>query len=404
MKLNNYPFALSIIFLSLFIMIPLAAKNTFAGKETLSILYFDNITKDKEYDWLSKGIADMLITEIAQMGAVNVVERSSLKKIMEELSLSQSDMVDEKKALRIGKLASASKLVYGSYIIQEKSVVINGKITETESGVIISTFSVSGPVDSVLSLQHGLAIKAKEGLGIKESAPAGAAPEYSFEAVKNYYQGLDLLDKGAVEDARKKFEEASRIDPYYLKPYQGIEESYKFLKNFTKMRQQREIADLYDKINKIQARLKEKPWRTFADIAMDPRYNDLRTNEKAKFDKEFYAYYQGDSPAVLTWNLQNNLRDLADLYEEYFEDTARAVKLYKEVISITDRSRKIFARDPFFPEVLYAAVLANSNLENWQELKQRCEELMTDFPEYRMMWAVEDFYKRSLEKISGKEE
>jgi TolB-like protein len=389
---------------SLFLFNQLSAINLSPEKETLSILYFDNIAKDKDFDWLSKGIADMLITEIAQSGTVNVVERNSLKKIMEELSLSQSDLVDEKKALQIGKLASASKLIYGSFIVQGKSVVINGKLTETESGVILATFSVKGPVDSILSLQSELAIKAQQGLGLKENIAASASPEYSFEAVKKYYQGLDLLDKGAVEDARKKFEEASKISPYYVKPYQGIEESYKFLKNFIKMRQQREIAALYDKINRINIRLKEKPWRTFADIAMDPRCNDMRINEKEKFDREFYAYYQGDTPAILTWNLQNNIRELADLYEEYFEDTVKARALNKEVISIADKSRKTFAKDNFLPEVLYQAVLANSNLENWPELKQRCEELMTGYPDYRMMWAIEDFYEKALQKISGKEE
>jgi hypothetical protein len=27
-----------------------------------------------------------------------------------------------------------------------------------------------------------------------------------------------------------------------------------------------------------------------------------------------------------------------------------------------------------------------------------CEYLMTTYPDYRMMWAVEDFYERALEK------
>lgn len=388
-----------IIFLSAADLYP---EKTSADKETISILYFDNTTKNKEYGWLSKGIADMLISDIAGTGSVDVVERTDLKRVLDEQEISLTGLIDDRKALELGKLMSATKLIYGSYIIQGNTIIINVKVTNAESGKIISAFSAKGMLENIMAVQGELTQKAEKALGIKKSEFTQPASEYSAEAVKKYYQGLDLLDKGAVEDARKKFEEASKIDPYYLKPHQGIEESYKFLKDFTKMRQQREIAALYDKINKIQIRLKEKPWRTFADIAMNPSYEKLRKKDKTLYEKEIYAYYQGDTPAVCTWNLQNNLSELADLYEEYFNDRERAVELYKEIISITEKSRKTFAKEPFLPEILYSAVLADSNLENWPSLKSRCEELMTSYPDYRMMWAVEDFYKRSLEELSKK--
>ncbi len=400
MKLNIKWILFLSILLSLTSYSTMYAKEITSDKDTISILYFDNTTKNKEFDWLSKGIADMLISDIAENGAVDVVERTNLKKVLEEQELSLTGLIDDKKALELGKLMSAAKLIYGSYIIQGNTIVINGKVTDTVSGKIVSTFMVKGPLESILTLQSEISQKAEKALGINNGESLKPVSGNEVEAVKKYYQGLDLLDKGSVEDARKKFEEASKIDPFYLKPYQGIEESYKFLKDFTKMRQHREIAALYDKINKIQARLKEKPWRTFADIAMNPHYQKLRQKDNALYEKEIYAYFQGDTPAVCTWNLQNNLSELAGLYEEYFEDHVKSAALYKEIISITERSRKPFAKDPFVPEILYSAVLADSNLEQWSELKIRCEELMSNYPDYRMMWAIEDFYKRSLEELS----
>ncbi|OHD65481.1 MAG: hypothetical protein A2176_13180 [Spirochaetes bacterium RBG_13_51_14] len=364
------------------------------------MLYFDNTTRNAEYAWLSKGIADMLISEIAGRGVVDVVERANLKKILDEQELSLTGLVDDKKAVELGKLLSANKLIYGSFIVQGNTIIINGKLTETESGKITATFSIRGPSEGILALQNDLTLKVQKALGMEVREALKKAPEHSLQAVKKYYQGLDLLDKGAVEDARKKFEEASTIDPYYLKPYQGIEESYKYLKDFIKMRQQREIAGLYDKIIKIQNRLKETPWRTFADIALNPQYAELRKENQALYEKEVYAYYQGDTPAVCTWNLQNNLFELADLYVEYFNETERAAALNREIISITEKSRKAFAKDPFLPEILYSGLRAKVFLEDWQDVKKRCEELMGNYPDYRMMWAIEDFYKNALEKLS----
>ena len=394
--MKKYIPALFTILAALFIV------DTAFAKDTVSVLYFDNTAKNQEYAWLSKGIADMLISDIAGRGAVDVIERENLKKVLDEQQLSLTGLVDDKKALELGKLLSASKLIYGSFIIKGNAVIINGKLTETQSGKITAAFTSQGALGSVLSVKNDFSRKIRKALGIEITEEPAKEEETPLLAIKNYYQGLDLLDRGAVDDARKKFEEATRIDPYYLKPYQGIEESYKYLKDFIKMRHQREIAVLYDNIVKIQARLKQSPWRTFADIAMDPRYATLRRENEARYNRELYAYYQGDTPAVCTWNLQNNLFELADLYEEHFGDAARAVALNKEVLSITEKSRKLFTRDPFLPEILYGGLRASVSLEDWKDVKGRCEELMSGYPDYRMMWAIEDFYKRALEKLSEK--
>jgi len=37
-------------------------------------------------------------------------------------------------------------------------------------------------------------------------------------------------------------------------------------------------------------------------------------------------------------------------------------------------------------------------IQAWDRVKEQCEELMLDYPDYRMMWAVEDFYEDALEK------
>ncbi len=113
---------------------------------------------------------------------------------------------------------------------------------------------------------------------------------------------------------------------------------------------------------------------------------------------------KGDTRAVCAWELQNTLREIADAAEENFEDTDTAARMHKEVLHITEQARVTLKSDVFFPEVLYQALLTLVHFKQWQQVMQACEELMGGYPDYRMMWAVEDFYERAIEKLGGEKD
>lgn len=188
-----------------------------------------------------------------------------------------------------------------------------------------------------------------------------------------------------------------------MKPQEGIEASYVFLKDFKRARFQRELIEAYDKLGRLDARLREKQWRTFAAVSSDRYYTDLKARDKDRYDREIYAFMQGETPAVCTWNLQNVLGEIADMYEENFEDTNRAASMWREMITVAERSRKTFTKDTFLPEILYQALLATRDLGLHAEVKTRAEELMTKYPKYRMMWAVEDMYEAALKDLGEKQ-
>ena len=82
---------------------------------TVAVLYFNYEGGDEELKALSKGLASMLITDMSANGGFQVVERERLQELIGELKLSQSDLVDPDKALKIGKLVGAQRMVFGRY-------------------------------------------------------------------------------------------------------------------------------------------------------------------------------------------------------------------------------------------------------------------------------------------------
>jgi hypothetical protein len=55
-----------------------------AAPDVWSVLYFNNTTQEKKHAWLSKGLADMLITDLSQVPQIKVVEREELQKVLKE--------------------------------------------------------------------------------------------------------------------------------------------------------------------------------------------------------------------------------------------------------------------------------------------------------------------------------
>src|SRR6266403_1896039 len=93
------------------------------GQDTrpgIAVMPFDNggsYGQDKEnFDALQKGIAGMLISELAQNPAARVVEREDIQRLLDEQNLGSSGRVDPQTAAKVGKLVGARYVVLGTFL------------------------------------------------------------------------------------------------------------------------------------------------------------------------------------------------------------------------------------------------------------------------------------------------
>jgi len=82
----------------------------------VAILNFKNNSNDKSLDVLSKGLAEMLITDLSLFENIQILEREEIQKILKEMELSMLGIVDDSMALQIGKVYSAKYLLMGGYL------------------------------------------------------------------------------------------------------------------------------------------------------------------------------------------------------------------------------------------------------------------------------------------------
>ena len=202
--------------------LPLSAQSTGADtRPTVAVLYFTNssLVDFASYAPLSKGMAEMMISEIAQNSAVRVVERDRLQTLLEEQNLQSSDRVDKSTAAKLGKTLGAGHMLMGSFIIDpSKTMRIDVRSVNTETGQIEYTESVSGKSEKLLDLVIQLGAKVNAGLKLpalktaSTTIPAAKSPN-QFKALMAMSQALEAEDKKDINSATTLYKSAVALNP-----------------------------------------------------------------------------------------------------------------------------------------------------------------------------------------------
>lgn len=100
---------------------------------------------DKAVNMLSMRVTQALQTE----GRVQMVERELLDKLLGELKLSASSLADPAMALKIGKLLSASVMVTGSMLPENKGMTVALRFIDTETTAVRKVLTVDAPSTTV---------------------------------------------------------------------------------------------------------------------------------------------------------------------------------------------------------------------------------------------------------------
>lgn len=197
-------------------------------RPTVAVLPFVNSAigaTNEELAPLSKGIADLLITQLAQNPGVRVVERENITRLLAEQDMAANGRVDDATAARIGKLLGAKHMVTGSFVTDRSgTMVITVKSIDSETGRIEWSHMEPGKTDEFLSIIAKVGARANTGLKLPELSPAvrqtseakaEKQKKVPFQAVMMYSRALRAQDAGNKAEAIELFRQtASRFPDF----------------------------------------------------------------------------------------------------------------------------------------------------------------------------------------------
>ena len=171
--------------------------------KTIAISYFDNTSGIEKYNPLSKGLADMLITDLSNIESIQIVEREKLESLLKEIELGDSKFIDPNTAQSLGKGLGADYILTGAFLSIDPMMRIDSRIMEVSTGKIIGGEEVTGQGNDFFSLEKKLASLLIERLELDINLEENTS-EIDLDAVLDYSEAIDLDDKGFKEEASEK--------------------------------------------------------------------------------------------------------------------------------------------------------------------------------------------------------
>lgn len=144
------------------------------GKISIAVLDFQNTSGKAEFDYLQKSLSEMLITSLAQKNNFTIVERNRLNDALTEVALGETGVIDQDKAVEVGRAVGAHAILTGSYIVINDVIRINARIIDIQSATILKAKSTQGAADTeIFALVDELSHAIEEHFKLKVTSENG---------------------------------------------------------------------------------------------------------------------------------------------------------------------------------------------------------------------------------------
>jgi adenylate cyclase len=207
--------------------IRLAAQPASAGRPSIAVLPFANMSGDPEQEYFSDGITEDIITDLSKISGLFVVARNTtftykgkpvnVRQVSEDLNV---------KFILEGSVRKAGSRVR-----------ITAQLVDGRDGGHLWADRYDRDLNDIFMIQDEITRTIVDQLKVKllpeENRAIGGTPTESVEAYAYYLRGRQFLhrrSKTFLELARRMFVRATEIDPLYARAYAGIADCDSFLR------------------------------------------------------------------------------------------------------------------------------------------------------------------------------
>lgn len=198
----------------------------------VAVLPFENggsYGRDREdLEALRRGIAGILISELATRPSVRLVDRTETQRLLDEQNLAASGRVDAATAARVGRMVGARYMIAGTFLDLYGDFRIDARIIDVETGEIVNVVRSDPSLKDrrqlfamIQSVAERIATEARFP-SVGADAATRPAREIPTEAVTFYSRALLYEDRGDRAKATEFYERALQLFPAFTEASEGL--------------------------------------------------------------------------------------------------------------------------------------------------------------------------------------
>jgi len=197
---------------------------------SIAVLPFENLSGDSSQDYFAEGLTDAVTTDLAQIGAVKVISRSSANHYKK----------DYKPLVKIGQELGVDAVVEGTVARSGDRVRVNARLISTGDDRNLWAQSFERDTGDILSLEDDLAqsVSRRIEVALKPAFLQRREEPHpvNVQAYEAYLNGMHDLNNhrtnNELQKSLEQFDEAITLDPKFAAAYAGKAIAYNLLGDY----------------------------------------------------------------------------------------------------------------------------------------------------------------------------
>ncbi len=198
--------------------------------DSIAVLPFENVSKNKDLEYMSDGITESLINSLSEVASLRVLPRSSVFQFKGQ----------ETQAQRIGKELGVKAVLTGRVVLRGATLNVQVELIDVQKQAQLWGEQYNRPMSDFLAVQQEIAgtISEKLRLRLSGTEKKNLLKQYTEnnEAYQLYLKGNYFIQKSTPEGLAKGYDllnQAIKLDPNFPLPYVGIAYYYAIATDFS---------------------------------------------------------------------------------------------------------------------------------------------------------------------------
>ena len=189
-----------------------------AGRTSVAVWGFKNLSGKAEQNWLSVALADMLTAELSAGDKLRTIPGETVARTKADLKLPDAESMSAETLAGIYQQLGSNLVVLGSYLVIGGHTRVDVRVQDTAKGETVSTLSASEPDAKLLDLvkELGAQLRQKCAAGTitnEEAAAVRASEPETADAARLYAEGVEKLRSFDNLGASQLLEQAVAAEP-----------------------------------------------------------------------------------------------------------------------------------------------------------------------------------------------